>query len=60
MLKFRFQQNHLKTIHVFDRDCFTRHSCGSSEMQVCRVLKDASSGKVLLRENRMDSRKVMP
>jgi hypothetical protein len=35
-------------------------ACGSSEMQARKVPKDASSGKVLLRENQMDSRKVMP
>jgi hypothetical protein len=60
MLKFRFLQTDLKTYPVFDRNCFTMQACGSSEMQAHKVPKDASSGKVLLRENQMDSRKVMP
>jgi hypothetical protein len=60
MRKLRFLQTDLKTHPVFDRDSFTMQACGSSEKQAYKVPKDASSGKDFLRENRMDSRKVMP
>jgi hypothetical protein len=60
MPKPRFLQADLKTHPVFDRDSFIMQACGSSEMQASKMPKDALSGKVLLRENQMDSRKVMP
>jgi hypothetical protein len=59
-LKPQFQQTDLKTGTVFDGNCFIMQTCGSSEMQVCKIPNDASSGKVFLRKNQMDSRRVMP